>query len=263
MVLSVTEKSYLYDSLSLNPPIRPDGRLPYQFRPIEISTNFLPNSNGSSKILTSDSDECIVSIKSKVIDHTIEDELLLVDVNLSGYRDDSPLVVDISSILNKLLKEKLNLTKLQVTKKYSFKLFIDVLVLSCNSNPISLISFAIYCALNCTFLPKLISNDDDLEIEELPTFHDFDLVKLEFDPPILFIVGIIGSNMFVDPSCNECDVANNGLLITWSRSKITSPIRSIILNDTFIKSFDVEYIQKAISLIEKCAPSVIKALDCL
>lgn len=261
MGLSLTEKSFLYDSLTLDPPLRPDGRGPHQFRPLEVSTDFLPNSNGSSRVILSGGSECIVSVKTKVVDHTVEQELLVADVDIQGHRDDSPLVTSMSSLLSKLLKQTIDQKKLMLTKRYSFKLYIDVLVLASKSYPISMISFAIFSALKNTWLPKLISNDDDLEVEELPTFHDYDMVKLEADAPLLFTFAIVGDGVFVDPTFEESIVSNNGLLITWYKDKVTSPIRSVGLNNNNIKGFSQHHLEQAFKLIRQYAPHIEKALD--
>lgn len=267
MSLSIAEKSYLYDSLAASPPVRPDGRKPHQFRPIEISTDFLPSSNGSSRIISSDGGECIISIKAKVIDHSANDEdLIQVDVDIAGQRDDSPVVETITSLLNKVLKsssEGFDISKLQLTKKYSFKIFIDVLVISSNSNPVSMISFAIYSALNNTFLPKLISAFDDLEVEELPTFHDYDLVNLDLKPPLVFLLAMVGDNLIVDPAANEYEVANNGLIVTWSNGKVRSPIRTLSLNNYYGRGFNPLLLQKGIKIIEENAAEVLKSLESL
>lgn len=261
MSFSVTEKSYLYDSLSSSSALRPDGRKPYQFRPIEIFTDFLPSSNGSSRIIASDGSECIVSVKCKVVDHTVEEtNLVQVDIDIGGERDDSILVESITSFFNKLLK-KVDIQKLQLTKKYSFKIFIDVLVISTYSYPVSLISFGIHSALNSTYLPKLVSSFDDLEVEELPTFHDYDLVKLDVTAPLSFVVAIIGENIFIDPASNESSVANNGLIISFGNDKIISPVKTIALNNSYTKGFNPKLIQNAIDLIEKHASDIIKAFD--
>ena len=153
--------------------------------------------------------------------HTVEDELVTVEVDIGGHRDDSSLVQGITSTLNKVLSRQIKKSSLRLTKKYSFKLYIDVLVLSSYSYPLTLISFAIYSALNSTQLPKLISSDDDLEVAELPTFHDYDLVKLEVSVPILFTIAVVGKNVLIDPASNESDVANNGILVTWNDGKVT------------------------------------------
>ncbi|CCC69661.1 hypothetical protein NCAS_0D00800 [Naumovozyma castellii] len=267
MVLSVAEKSYLYDSLASQPLIRPDGRLHTQFRPIEIFTDFLPSSNGSSRIIASDGSECIVSIKSKVVDHTVETDLLQVDINIAGERDDSMIVETLTSLLHKVLtsEDGIDVKKLQLTKKYSFKIFVDVLIISTYSYPASLISMGIYCALNSTWLPKIISAFDDLEVAELPTFHDYDLVKLDVKSPLIFVLAIVGDNIFLDPASNESEVANNGLIITWSPQggKVISPVKTIALNDTFIKGFNPILLKKGIKLVEENASSVAQALETL
>jgi exosome complex RNA-binding protein Rrp42 (RNase PH superfamily) len=50
MRLSPPELSYLYTSLTSNPPIRPDLRSLTQYRPYSIQTDFLPTANGSARI---------------------------------------------------------------------------------------------------------------------------------------------------------------------------------------------------------------------
>lgn len=263
MGLSVTEKLYLYDSLTSNPVVRPDGRKPHQFRPIEVFTDFLPSANGSSRIIASDGSECIVSIKAKVIDHTVEDELIHVEIDIAGQRDDSPQVETMTSLLNNVLEPRggIDVSKLRLTKRYSFKIFIDVLLLSSASHPVSLISMAIHSALNSTCLPKLVSSFDDLEVEELPTFHDYDLVRLELSAPVVFVAAIVGDSILMDAAAAESEVSNNGLIITWSNGKAISPIRTVALNDSDVKGFDPKILQKAITMVEEYAPDVLRALN--
>lgn len=259
MVLSVTEKSFLYDSLSSSPCLRPDGRQQHQIRPIEVSTDFLPSSNGSSRVVISDGSECIVSVKSKVVDHTVDSEVIELDVDIAGQRDDTLMVESINSLLKDAL-HLMDLKKLCLTQKYSFKIMIDVLVVSTYSNPISLISFGIFSALNTTYLPKLVSAFDDLEVEELPMFHDYDMEKLALQPPLVFLIAIIGDNLLVDPEMNESEVANNGLILTWNDGKVISPIRTISLNDSFCKGFKPSLLNQSIDIIEQYAPDVADGL---
>lgn len=260
MVLSVTEKSYLHKSLASVPPARPDGRKADQFRPIEVFTDFLPASNGSSKVVASDGTECLVSVKCKVVDHAVEEDLVVVDVDIAGHRDDSGFVQGIASTLSKVLSTHLDRSCLRLTKKYSFKLYIDVLVLSSFSHPLTLISFAVYSALNSTQLPKLISSDDDLDVAELPTFHDYDFVKLNVSVPLLFTLAICGKNVLVDPASNESDVANNGILVTWNNGKVTAPIRTLGLNEDYVSGVSPQSLQDSIKMIEQVAPEVLQAL---
>ena len=65
-LLSPAELSYLHTSLSLSPPIRPDSRLPTQFRPLIAETDILPSTNGRARICFADGTEAIVGVKAEV-----------------------------------------------------------------------------------------------------------------------------------------------------------------------------------------------------
>ncbi|CAK4032839.1 Exosome complex component RRP42 [Lecanosticta acicola] len=64
--LSPAELSYLHTSLSQDPPIRPDGRAPTQFRPLVAETDILPSANGSARICFADGTEAVVGVKAEV-----------------------------------------------------------------------------------------------------------------------------------------------------------------------------------------------------
>ena len=64
--LSPAELSYLHTSLSQQPPIRPDGRSPTQFRPLVAETDILPSANGSARICFADGTEAVVGVKAEV-----------------------------------------------------------------------------------------------------------------------------------------------------------------------------------------------------
>ncbi|MCJ1472088.1 hypothetical protein MMC13_000735 [Lambiella insularis] len=65
-LLSPAELSYIHSSLSLLPPIRPDLRLPSQFRPLIAEIDILPGTNGSARICFADGTEAIVGVKAEV-----------------------------------------------------------------------------------------------------------------------------------------------------------------------------------------------------
>ncbi|KAK4212855.1 ribosomal protein S5 domain 2-type protein [Rhypophila decipiens] len=65
-LLSPAELAYLHSSLSLTPPIRPDGRSSTQFRPLVAETGILPGTNGSARICFADGTEAIVGVKAEV-----------------------------------------------------------------------------------------------------------------------------------------------------------------------------------------------------
>ncbi|KAK5326044.1 Exosome complex component rrp42 [Exophiala xenobiotica] len=64
--LSPAELSYLHSSLSSHPPIRPDARLPTDFRPFSAETNVLPNTMGSAHVGFADGREAVVGVRAEV-----------------------------------------------------------------------------------------------------------------------------------------------------------------------------------------------------
>ncbi|KAG4217521.1 hypothetical protein PC116_g33998, partial [Phytophthora cactorum] len=66
LLLSPAELAYLHSSLSLTPPVRPDGRTATQFRPLTAETGVLPAANGSARVCFADGTEAVVGVKAEV-----------------------------------------------------------------------------------------------------------------------------------------------------------------------------------------------------
>ncbi|KAI5955275.1 RRP42 [Candida jiufengensis] len=283
MLLSPAEKQYLYDSLSQSQIIRPDSRSNQQHRPLEATTSFLPGSNGSARIRLSDGSECIISIKSKVItyDQNTTPNLIDFDIDIIGYRDDSNYITNLKFQLLNLLQQNFPVDLLKLTSRYAFKLFIDCVIISHTSYPLGLISLGTYLALKTLKLPLLISNNDDTEVAELPTFSDdWDNARTLqeildsqnssdkfFQPPIFIIIGVVGNNLIFDPSVEEEQVLENGLIVSFYDGKVITPINNtnfaINSNNSNFKGLNKNLLIKSIALCNKFCPSIIKALDTL
>ncbi|KAI3405574.2 RRP42 [Candida oxycetoniae] len=280
MLLSPAERQYLYDSLSQSPIIRPDSRSEHQFRPLEATTSFLLGSNGSARIRLSDGSESIISIKSKVISFdtkTMPPHLIEIDIDIIGYRDDSNYVANLKFQLCNLLEQNFPIEVLKLTSRYTFKLFIDCIVISHSSYPLSLISFGTYLALKTMRLPLLVSDVHDEKVAELPTFSDDwgnarlleDIleekgVSHDFQPPILITVGVIGNNLIFDPSVEEEQVLENGLIVSFSNGKVITPIvNANFSSNNNLKGLNKALIVRSLSMCNKYCPAIIKALDTL
>lgn len=277
MLLSPAERQYLYDSLVQNPPIRADARTVYQLRPVEAKTSFLPGSNGSARLRMNDGSECIVSVKAKVVrmDSNELNKLLECDVDIEGHRDDSNFVCNLEYNLTNLLLKNFPFEGLKLTNKYSFKLFIDSIVISHTSYPLTMISMATYLAVKTTRLPKLISEINDETIEELPTFSDdwedarllSEIINRPFQPPVYITLGIIGNNLMFDPSLEEEQVLENGIIIGFYNNKALTPIYNLNLalnsNKNNYKGLNKSLILKGISMVNKCCHLIVHALDTL
>ncbi|RLV92255.1 Exosome complex component [Spathaspora sp. JA1] len=275
-LLSPAERSYLRDSLNSTPIIRPDSRSPHQFRPIEAKTSFLASSNGSARIRLIDGSECIVSVKAKVVDLSTvaNNSLIEVDIDVDSFRDDSNFVTNLKfHILNSLNKIPDINKVLKLTTKYGYKLFIDVIVTTHHSSyPLTLISLATYLALKTTRLPKLISEVNDEEIAEQPTFSDDwaqatlieELLDTKFQPPILLTLGIIGNNIIFDPSIEEEQIIDNSLIMGVYNGKVITPINTVTSSSSEqTKGINSIVLIKAIELGNKYGGMVVNALDTL
>lgn len=156
VLLSPAELAYLHASLSLTPPIRPDGRSPTQFRPLVAETGILPGTNGSARICFADGTEAIVGVKAEVertrtrhdfpsldLDEGAEDDDDLDDnqrdvvkgdndwvemtVEIPGYRDDDAGTVFLSAMLSEALLADGEFTKrLWINRRFHWKLYLDV-----------------------------------------------------------------------------------------------------------------------------------------
>lgn len=147
--LSPAELSYLHTSLSLRPPLRPDSRLPTQFRPLVAETNLLPSANGSARVYFSDGTEALGGVKGEV-ERSISirggegggdeggetngkargkgmPEWVEVSVEIPGYREDDGIVVFLSKMLwEGVVGDTELLEDLWINQGWHWRIYIDV-----------------------------------------------------------------------------------------------------------------------------------------
>lgn len=157
LLLSPAELAYLHSTLSLHPPIRPDGRTASQFRPLTAETGILPGTNGSARICFADGTEAIVGVKAEVERTRIspyedangnlrdgssnkkdEDDTnkitvkgskdwVEVSVEVPGYRDDDSPTVFLSTMLSEALLADGEFTRrLWINRRFHWKMYLDV-----------------------------------------------------------------------------------------------------------------------------------------
>jgi exosome complex component RRP42 len=152
--LSPAELSYLHTSLSQNPPLRPDGRSPTQFRPLIAETDILPSANGSARICFADGTEAVVGVKAEVektkgateegeVDEDVdmegegehngvgkgrgEDSWLQLAIEIPGMRDDDPLPIFLSVMLTEVLLADGELKeRFWINRRFHWRLYVDV-----------------------------------------------------------------------------------------------------------------------------------------
>lgn len=169
LLLSPAELAYLHTTLSLTPPLRPDGRTATQFRPLTAETGILPGANGSARVCFADGTEAVVGVKAEVEktagitsssianddessrqrrrrqeetkpteherdgdgdEHRGENDWLELTVEIPGYRDDDSSTVFLASMLSEALLADGELTKkLWINRRFHWKLYLDVSLL--------------------------------------------------------------------------------------------------------------------------------------
>ncbi|KIW06550.1 uncharacterized protein PV09_02980 [Verruconis gallopava] len=260
-LLSPAELSFLHSSLSLVPPIRPDGRSPTQFRPLVAESGILPAANGSARVCFADGTEAIVGVKAEVekssvrpgalgdliADEAEDDDDVAEDngngkqgagesgwvelsIEVPGYRDDDALPIFLSAMLTEALVADGRLKdRLWINRRFHWKLSIDILLLSAPlTYPLPLLSITTHLALLSARLPKLISEGD-----EDPLFDDdWDastyLYPLNakgermFRPAITLLVMSVGPNFIFDPSKEELAVADGVLAVSAGMTEAAS-----------------------------------------
>lgn len=159
-LLSPAELAYLHASLSLTPPLRPDGRSPTQFRPLSAETDILPGTNGSARICFADGTEAIVGVKAEVEktrarhgagntlrvtelieagggDDDVDDHReekregesawVEIAVELPGTRDDDANTIYLAEMLSEaLLADGEFVKRLWINRRFHWKLYLDV-----------------------------------------------------------------------------------------------------------------------------------------
>lgn len=269
MKLSNTELEYLRVSLTGSPSVRPDSRQPGQFRPVDAEIDILPTAYGSSRVRAADGSECIVGIKTKVVPS--HSNLVDVSVEIAGLKDNDQFPNSLAVVLKQVLSacpEIIN-GSLILNPTYAFRLFVDCIVLSYTSHPLSLLSIAIFQALKSAKLPlQLGKTPDDSELTkkgdevEIPQFSDdwssaVPLCSSGWTPPLLFIVALVDKKVLIDPTTSEEAVSEASLIVTWKNGRVAAPIRTLhSTSGTFSGGFDSELVFEAYSLVEECAPQV-------
>ncbi|TID21833.1 putative 3 exoribonuclease family protein [Venturia nashicola] len=240
ILLSPAELSYLHSSLSLSPPIRPDGRTPTQFRPLVAESGILPSANGSARICFGDGTEAIVGVKAEVEKSIVrpgllddedvsseeeeeteegagegEDSWTEISIEVPDFRDDDALPIFLAAMLTEaLLADGKLKDRLCINRRFHWKLYIDILLLSTPlSYPLPLLSLTTHLALLSTRLPSLKSEGDEDPLfnddwEESVYLYPFTPTGNRLSrPPITLLVMSIGTNYIFDPSKEELAVA--------------------------------------------------------
>ncbi|KAJ4306919.1 Exosome complex component rrp42 [Collariella sp. IMI 366227] len=227
--------AYLHASLSLTPPIRPDGRTPTQFRPLVAETGILPGTNGSARICFADGTEAIVGVKAEVertAQRPGEDSVYLEEggamedddeeggetredkrkgeaswvemtVEIPGLRDDDSGTAFLAAMLSEaLLADGEFVKRLWINRRFHWKLpFFDD---------------------DWAAAPYLSRAPTTSSKSTTPSTPSTTLNSTSARPPITLLVMAVGNNIIFDPSKEELAVADVALAVSVTGSSSTS-----------------------------------------
>ena len=228
LVLSNGEKEYLQKLLKNEE--RLDGRDKFTQRNIEYELNILPLSPTSCKVRWGvgygDTTEIIVSIINEVsLNENTKFQISVKSLNGSfgSNQSSNEICQVISNTLDQFLinsevfsKEKLNI----LNSNYSWKLFIDVLIIKSSGGIYEATMNGIYqCLSNFTFPHLLVTPGEstnelhfDIDESKLP-----EKLLNEKDLPIVFSFSSINNILFIDPTPLEITTLQSLLVVAISR----------------------------------------------
>ncbi|KAK1506261.1 3' exoribonuclease family protein [Colletotrichum tamarilloi] len=275
VLLSPAELAYLHSTLSLTPPIRPDGRKANQFRPLTAETGILPGTNGSARICFSDGTEAIVGVKAEIektaspfgVDVDGEEspetrkdagkkeevkgnnEWLEITVEIPASREDDAATVFLANMLSEALLADGEFTKkLRINSRFHWKLYLDILLISPPlSYPLPLLSLTTHLSLLATRLPRLKSEgdedpmfDDDWQASTFLYPRDGSApVNGGSRPPITLLVIAVGGNVIFDPAREELAVAESALAVSVAEEKTATSTDGTDVNGRQLKLLSV------------------------
>ncbi|KAK9447677.1 ribosomal protein S5 domain 2-type protein [Limtongia smithiae] len=265
MSLAITEESYLNSSLSLRPPIRPDGRSQITLRSLDAAVSILPGTNGSARIRLGDGGECIVGVKVEVelVPRDSLNSAVEVDCDIVGVQSNSPLHSLLCSTLQTWIQRTLPPSIITISHNYRYKIFVDGVILDHVSHPLTLFSMTIYLALLDTRLPLLVSNTTEVNEGGLPLFsndwHQSWYLCRDWTPPIVQLGVVVGKNIFVDATGEETEVSDGGVMVVWHSNRVKS-FKVLNTRDVSKQVFNMSIIAEAVDVLSESAKDIETAL---
>lgn len=213
--ISEAEKTYVLHGVQEN--LRVDGRTREDLRPIEVETDLVTHTSGSSHLRLANTD-ILVGVKAELdvpLPNRPKEGRLVFSVDCSANatpefegRGGENLATEISRLLTRAYSHSniFNLNQLNVLDGHQcWVLFVDIQILECGGNLYDAVSLAVKSALFSTRIPKVSvtavdGGEPEMELSDDP----FDGARLIIDnTPILITLTRIGNHCVIDPTLEE------------------------------------------------------------
>ncbi|KAK2574979.1 hypothetical protein KPH14_008742 [Odynerus spinipes] len=237
--LSLGEKTFILHGVDAD--FRNDGRKRCEYRSLEIETNLMQQTHGSSRLRIGNTDVLVgvkVEIDTPYVDRPHEGKLeFFVDCSANATpefegKGGDDLATEISNILSLAYQspDAFDLKTLCILPhKKCWKMFVDILILQCGGNLFDAVGTAVKAALYNTEIPRVTAatldgGEADIQLSDDP----FDCIKLDVtNYPIIVTLCKIGENCIVDPTLEEemCSPAST-IISVMPNGNITSIVKT-------------------------------------
>ncbi|GAB6033583.1 hypothetical protein CHUAL_013586 [Chamberlinius hualienensis] len=230
ILLSEGEKTFILHGVQEN--FRIDGRSQCEYRPMELETDIVSNTNGSARLKLAKTD-IVVGIKAELEAPLLDkpdmgkieffmDCSAIATPEFEG-RGGENLALEVCSTLKRAYQncDCLDLKSLCIIpKEQCWTVYVDILVLECGGNLFDAVSLAVKAALYSTRISNVSVTVDENGQTELELSDDpFDVKRLIVsDVPCLVTLTKIGNCFVVDPSLEEEACSVSSLVVGVSQS---------------------------------------------
>lgn len=265
--ISEAEKTYVLHGVQEN--LRVDGRTREDLRPIQVETDLVTHTSGSSHLRLANTD-ILVGVKAELDvplpDHPSEGRIVFsVDCSANATpefegRGGENLATEISRLLTHAYSHSkvFDLKQLNVLDGHQcWVLYVDIQILECGGNLFDAVSLAVKSALFSTRIPKVkVTAVDGGEPEMELSDDPFDGSRLQMDQtPVLITLTRIGNHVVVDPTPEE-EACSSACLVMG----VSSAGRITAVRKTGAGSFHLGTMRDAIKIGTRIGTDIDKAL---
>ena len=214
---------YLQQHLSSDPPIRPDGRKPTQFRDLAITTNSLSNTQGSAVVRNGET-TMVCGVRAETIEpdaFTPKQGTIVCNIEIGPLCHASvkagpptPQQQSITHQLQQIIEtyDVVDLEALCIEPgKAAWILYVDIVCLSSSGSLLSTAYTAMIAALSTTSLP-VARWDVDRATPAVRCKRELVPLKLNAVPYLVEFT-VFGTHVLADPTDDETELAEGVILV--------------------------------------------------
>lgn len=236
--LCKVEKSFILHGVQEN--FRIDGRSREDYRPMEIETNIILHAFGSARIRLAGTDVLVgvkLEVDSPFPDKPKEGKLeFFVDCSANATpqfegRGGEDLAIEIAGVLRTAYQSPAAFDYEQLCilpGQKCWKVFVDILILSCDGNLFDAVSLATKTALWNTQIPTIRDitfEGNNIEMFASDKLTDCEKLNIQ-DVPVIVTLCRIEDQFIVDPNKTEELCCAGSVAMAFSNGKITAVIQT-------------------------------------